>query len=327
MRMNRDHYIAAALLVLTVLTLLLGLNTGSADSSLLDFWQGDAFDRTVLWELRMPRLLLAWEVGALLAVAGSIMQRVLNNPLADPYILGSAAGASMGALITRLLVGSSMFFLPSIGAFAGAFGTVLLILALTGVMGSSGRQHIILAGVAISSFIMALLSFVIYVFAGDELLKALVFWSFGSFDLASWTAVSMLIPFILLTLLFQPLWHKQLGLMLLGDERARQLGENPKALRWRALLFSSVLVAFCVAQAGPIGFVGLMVPHWVRALFGMHRLAVVWELLIGGYLLLMAEVLGRLLVYPAGLPPGIITALMGVPFFVYLLIRKKHNFQ
>ncbi len=325
--MRKNSFILAGILVITVLTFMVGLNTGSADSRLLDLWKGDRFDQLVLWELRMPRLLMAWEVGALLAVAGSVMQRVLNNPLSDPYILGSAAGASMGAMLIRLWVGTSIVFLPSLGAFVGAFGSVLIILSLTTLIGSSGRHHIILAGVAISSFIMALLSFIIYLHAGDELLKSLVFWSFGSFDVADWISVIMLLPFIVLALVLQPLWHKQLGLMLLGDERARQLGGNATFMRWRALLFSSLLVAFCVAQAGPIGFVGLMVPHWVRGLFGMHRWAVVWELLIGGYLLLMAEVVGRLLVYPAGLPPGIITALLGVPFFVYLLVRKKQNFQ
>lgn len=325
--MKKNSVIIIAILMITLLTFVLGLNTGSADSGLLDLWQGDAFDQVVLWQLRMPRLLLAWEVGALLAVAGSVMQRVLNNPLSDPYILGSASGASMGAMLTRLWFGTSVFFLPSLGAFLGALGSVLIILSLMVFMGSSGRYHIILAGVAVSSFIMALLSFIIYLHAGDELLKSLVFWSFGSFEVADWTAVTMLLPLILLTLVLQPLWYKQLGLMLLGDDRARQLGANAKLMRWQALLFSSLLVACCVAQAGPIGFVGLMVPHWVRGLLGMHRWAVVWELLMGGYLLLMAEVLGRFLVYPAGLPPGIITALLGVPFFVYLLVRKKQNFQ
>jgi len=325
--MKKNSLIAFFIVVVTGLTFLLGLNTGSAKSNLFDLWQGDAFDQLVLWDLRMPRLLLAWEVGALLAVAGSIMQRVLNNPLADPYILGSAAGASLGAMLMRLVVGTSFLLLPSLGAFVGALCSVLIILSISGLMGASGRNQIILAGVAVSSFIMALLSFIIYLYAGDDLLKALIFWSFGSFEMANWFSVSLLLPLIGVALLLQPLWHKQLGLMLLGDERARQLGENVSHLRWKALLFSSLLVAFCVAQVGPIGFVGLMVPHWVRALFGMHRLAVVWEVLIGGYLLLLAEVVGRLLVYPAGLPPGIITAMMGVPFFVYLLVRKKHNFQ
>ncbi len=325
--MKKNSLIAFLLVVVTGLTFLLGLNTGSAKSNLLDLWQGDAFDHLVLWNLRMPRLLLAWEVGALLAVAGSIMQRVLNNSLADPYILGSAAGASLGAMIMRLVVGTGLLLLPSLGAFVGALCSVFIILSISGLMGAAGRNQIILAGVAVSSFIMALLSFIIYIYAGDDLLKSLIFWSFGSFEMANWFSVSLLLPLIGVALLLQPLWHKQLGLMLLGDERARQLGENVTQLRWKALLFSSLLVAFCVAQVGPIGFVGLIVPHWVRALFGMHRLAVVWEVLIGGYLLLLAEVVGRLVVYPAGLPPGIITAIMGVPFFVYLLVRKKHNFQ
>lgn len=306
---------------------MIGLNVGSAKTGIADLWSEEVFDQQVLFQLRMPRLLLAWEVGALLAIAGSIMQRVLNNPLADPYILGSAAGASFGAAMVRLAIGSTLILLPSVGAFAGAMFSVLIILSISKLMGTSGRNQIILAGVAISSFLMASLSFIYYLHAGDNMLKTLIFWSFGSFEMADWTGIIVLFPLLLAALVLQPLWHKQLGLMLLGDERAIQLGQNTTSLRWKALLFSSILVAFCVAQAGPIGFVGLMVPHWVRSLFGMHRLSVLWEMMIGGYLLLLAEVLSRFLVYPSGLPPGIMTAMIGVPFFVYLLVRKKYNFQ
>ena len=325
--MKKNSFFILGLLTLTLIVFLVGLNIGSASSTLFNVWNGEAFDKTVVFELRMPRLLLAWLVGALLAVAGSIMQRVLNNPLADPYILGSAAGASFGVMSTYLMLGSGLLFYPSLGAFIGALGSILLILSINKWMGHSGQNQIILAGVAVSSFLMALLSFIIYLYAGNDTLKSLVYWSFGSFEMANWTSIFMLLPLLIITLVLQPLWHKQMGLMLLGDSRVMQLGENPNTLRWRAMLFSSLLVAFCVAQAGPIGFVGLMVPHWVRGLFGMHRLAVVWELLIGGFLLLLAEVIGRLLIYPAGLPPGIITSILGVPFFVYLLVRKKQNFQ
>ncbi|HSZ71718.1 MAG TPA: iron ABC transporter permease [Cytophagaceae bacterium] len=325
--MKKDSLIAIGLLGCTALTFLIGLSVGSADTSIMDVWNDDIFDQLVLFQLRMPRLLLAWEVGALLAVAGSVMQRVLNNPLADPYILGSAAGASFGAAMVRLAIGGTFILLPSVGAFAGAMFSVFIILLISRLMGASGRHQILLAGVAISSFLMALLSFIYYLHAGDNILKTLIFWSFGSFEMADWTGISILLPLLAVTLVLQPLWHKQLGLMLLGEDRAEQLGQNTNALRWQALLFSAVLVAFCVAQAGPIGFVGLMVPHWVRSLFGMHRFSVGWEVLIGGYLLLLAEVMSRFLVYPAGLPPGIMTAMMGVPFFVYLLIRKKYNFQ
>ena len=325
--MKKNNWIALGLLCCTVLTFVVGLNVGSADTGIADLWSDEVFDQQVLFQLRMPRLLLAWEVGALLAVAGSIMQRVLNNPLADPYILGSAAGASFGAAMVRLAIGGTFILLPSIGAFAGALFSVLIILSISKLMGTSGRNQIILAGVAISSFLMASLSFIYYLHAGDNMLKTLIFWSFGSFEMADWTGIIILFPLLMAALILQPLWHKQLGLMLLGDDRAMQLGQNTTAIRWKALLFSSILVAFCVAQAGPIGFVGLMIPHWVRSLFGMHRLSVLWEIMIGGYLLLLAEVMSRFLVYPSGLPPGIMTAMMGVPFFVYLLVRKKYNFQ
>lgn len=325
--MKKDSWIAIALLICTVVTFIVGLSIGSADTSIFDWLSDEVFDQQVLYQLRMPRLLLAWQVGALLAVSGSVMQRVLNNPLADPYILGSASGASFGAALVRLTVGGTFILLPSIGAFAGAMFSVLIILFISKLMGAHGRNQIILAGVALSSFLMASLSFIYYLNAGDNMLKTLIFWSFGSFEMADWMGIMILCPFLVAALILQPLWHKQLGLMLLGDERAMQLGQNTTALRWKALLFSSVLVAFCVAQAGPIGFVGLMVPHWVRSLFGMHRFSVLWEIMIGGYLLLLAEVMSRFLVYPAGLPPGIMTAMMGVPFFVYLLVRKKYNFQ
>jgi iron complex transport system permease protein len=325
---KKDSWIAIGLLCFTLLTFLVGLSVGSADTSIFDGLSEEVFDQQVLYQLRMPRLLLAWEIGALLAVAGSVMQRVLNNPLADPYILGSAAGASFGAAMVRLAIGgSALILLPSAGAFAGAMLSVLIILSISKLMGASGRNQIILAGVAISSFLMASLSLIYYLNAGDNILKTLIFWSFGSFEMADWNGILILLPLLIAALILQPLWHKQLGLMLLGDDRAMQLGQNPTTLRWKALLFSSVLVAFCVAQAGPIGFVGLMVPHWVRSLFGMHRLSVLWEIMIGGYLLLLAEVVSRFLVYPSGLPPGIMTAMMGVPFFVYLLVRKKYNFQ
>jgi iron complex transport system permease protein len=311
------------LVLLTIAALWAGVTTGAMQVQWSHIWNGHNTEAQVFWDLRVTRVLAVWCVGALLAVSGSMMQRVLNNPLADPYLLGNASGASLGAVLGRMMAGASSVWFQSLGAFLGAVGSTFLLVFLSMSMKTHAKQQLILLGVALSSLLMALLSVLLFLFSKEESLNALIFWSFGSFEQVSWSGVYLLLIAVIMVLLVFPYWNKKMMLMLLGDARARQLGINPIQVRLGVLVFTSLLVACCVAMVGPIGFVGLMIPHVTFRLLGLVHHHHVFEMLLGGLLLLITDWLSRVCFYPVSFPPGIIMALLGVPFFMILLMKKK----
>ncbi|WP_400194103.1 FecCD family ABC transporter permease [Hymenobacter sp. B81] len=280
----------------------------------------------VLLELRLPRLLLALLAGGGLALSGYLMQTMVNNPLADPYLLGTASGASLGALITGILLPASSAITPwvlPLSGLAGATGATLLVIAIGSRRGQLVPTQLILAGVAVASLLNALGGLITFQAQTDSQLRAAVSWALGSLERAGWPLLAGPAVAVGLGLVLALALQRHLHVLLLGEERAATLGLNVGRTRWILLLTASGITAGVVALCGPLGFVGLIIPHATRGLLGVTgRLNLVFCTLLGGTFLLACDLLARLLYPPAGLPVGLITALFGVPFFVYLL-RKK----
>ncbi|WP_177412477.1 FecCD family ABC transporter permease [Pseudomonas cavernicola] len=284
----------------------------------------------ILGQIRMPRTLLGLAVGAVLALSGVAMQGLFRNPLADPGLVGVSSGAALGAAIA--IVGGAAFgglpeavapYLLSLCAFAGGLGVTALVYRLGRRDGQTSVSTMLLAGIALTALAGAAIGLFTYL-ADDATLRTLTFWNLGSLNGASY---ARLWPLLLVTAgvgLWLPRRAKALNALLLGESEARHLGFEVERLK-RELVFCTALgVGAAVAAAGMIGFIGLVVPHLVRLLVGPdHRVLLPASALAGASLLLFADVLARLALAPAELPIGIVTALLGAPFFLYLLLRGR----
>jgi iron complex transport system permease protein len=255
------------------------------------------------------------------------MQAMVNNALADPYLLGTASGASLGAILCFSLLPSLTlggFYLPPLFALAGAMATTLLVVGLGSQRGQIRPTQLLLAGVALGSLTTAVGGVLTFLADTPEKLRSVTFWAAGSFERAGWQVLPYPAMALVAALGLFGFVQKDLNILLLGEERAQGLGVNVARTRWLLLLTASVLTACVVALCGPIGFVGLMVPHLTRWLLGVTGKAnLLFCALLGGNFLLACDLLSRVLYPPAGLPVGLITALFGVPFFVYLLRKQS----
>lgn len=275
---------------------------------------------TIIWQIRLPRVILSALVGVLLAVSGVILQGILRNPLADPYILGVSSGAGIGAAIALSLPFSMMILgISSIPLFAFAFAlaAVFVVYRLSYVKGRSAPETLILAGVAVASFASAILSLIIIV---SGRLQAIYFWLLGSFSLSSWGDVWNLLPYSVVGIVIAYFYSKELNALLLGEEIALTLGVEVEKIRVRLILVASLMTAAAVSVSGLIGFVGLIIPHFVRLLIGPnHRMLIPYSALGGAILLVTADTLSRTLFSPMEVPIGVIMSLVGAPFFLYIL--------
>jgi iron complex transport system permease protein len=284
---------------------------------------GDA----LVMDLRMPRVVLAALVGACLAAAGTLYQALFRNPLADPYILGVSSGAGLGAAIVLASgIGASagMFVAVPLAAFAGALATIGLVVGVSMRRGRLETLSLLLSGVAISYTLAALTSFIM-VFS-RQTMQQVVFWMMGGLQAASWDYVAVVAPMLLVGLIAPLAYTRELNLMLLGDERAGQLGVDVQRFKLLTLGSASLLVAAAVSVSGLIGFVGLMTPHMARLVLGPdHRLLLPASVLSGAIVMVLADLIARVVLAPIELPVGIITALLGGPFFVWLLTRAERR--
>ena len=325
----RSPYVmlSTALVLIIALALTQGAYSLSWSAILLD--QVSNIDQQILMTVRLPRLLMALLVGAALAVAGSLMQALFRNPLADPGLLGVSAGASVfvGVLIVlQPALGAvplwAKSYLQSGAGFVGAVGTCALIFSLSKHQGRVSVLHLLLAGIAINALAGAATGLLTYV-SNDEQLRALSFWSMGNLGGARWQHIIVLASLIVPICWYVFLQSKNLNLLLLGEDEARYLGLNVECFKFKLVAVVALCVGITVAFAGLIGFVGLMVPHLVRLLFGAdNRLVVPCSALLGAALLTGADTIARLLVIPAELPVGLVTSLLGGPFFLWLLINN-----
>lgn len=313
----------AVLLPLSLLALAAGVAIGSVSISPLELWavvrgQGDALHRILLLDLRLPRALSAFAVGGLLAVAGALMQILLRNPLADPYVLGLSGGASVGAL-TAMLAGLGVVMIGG-AAFAGALASTLIVFGIAHGAGSWSPVRLLLTGVVVAAGWGALVSFMLAVSPSSEL-PGMLFWLMGDMAHARNPAVPLTI--LLVVVLAAVPFGRTLNILARGPQQAAALGVAVRRIEWLLHLAAALLAATAVTVAGSIGFVGLIVPHMLRLIIGNdQRVLLPASALAGGILLVLADTLARTLIAPEQLPVGVITALLGVPAFLYLLHRS-----
>ncbi|PKM78045.1 MAG: iron ABC transporter [Firmicutes bacterium HGW-Firmicutes-15] len=282
---------------------------------------------TIILTMRFPRVVIAALVGAGLALAGATFQGLFRNPMADPYVIGVSSGAALGAVCSILV--QSIWDIPirfGIPAFAFVFAvvTIFLVYSLARVGGKVPVMTLLLSGIAVNSLLSALVSFCMF-FSGNQL-HQVVFWLLGGFSGRGWDYVYIFLPYGVVgsTVIF--IYARELNAMLLGEEPAQHLGIEVERVKRRLLIAAALLTGACVSVSGLIGFVGLVIPHIVRMLFGPdHRTLLPAVALIGAAFLLVADVLARVVIAPGELPVGIVTALVGGPFFIYLLRRQKNS--
>jgi iron complex transport system permease protein len=304
----------------TIARLILGKYPGAAASL-----QSLEVFEAILFRIRLPHAALMALTGAALAGSGAAYQGLFRNPLADPYLIGVASGAGLGAVLSMALHWPDNllgFYLIPMVAFIGALVTVLLVYNLARVGGSLPTTTLILAGVAVSAFATSLTSFLM-LNSGDEVHRALS-WLLGGGTMGGWQPVLAAAPYILAGLIVLALMANSLNLLQFGEEQAQQLGLNVERTKSLLIVATSLTTAAAVSFTGLIGFVGLVVPHLVRILWGPdYKHLVPLSILGGGSLLLLADLLARLLLAPQTLPVGIVTALAGAPFFLWILLRAK----
>ncbi|MCC6205876.1 MAG: iron ABC transporter permease [Hyphomicrobiales bacterium] len=284
--------------------------------------------RVIIWDVRLPQALLAILVGAALSLAGTEMQTVLNNPLASPFTLGVSSAASLGAALAIVLgigvPGLSMSWIVSVNAFVFAFGSVLLLQALSRLRGT-GPETLVLIGIALVFTCNALVALIQFI-ASQEALQQLVFWSMGSLSRGNWDKLGVLALVLLVVTPLTLMASWQMTALRLGEHRAMSFGVNVGRLRFLSLLRVSLLAATSVAFVGTIGFIGLVGPHIARLLVGEdHRLLLPASMIAGALVLSLSSVASKLLVPGAVMPVGIVTALVGVPFFVVLIFMRRER--
>lgn len=283
----------------------------------------------VVWLIRMPRIVLAIAVGVGLSVVGIVMQAIVKNPLADPYILGVSSGASLGATLAVVLGIGSSFGSNSLGimGFIGAFGVSILVLIISNIGGRSNSIKLLLAGMALSSVCSSFSSFLVYISDDSQKLKTITFWLMGSLAGAKWNEIVIIMPIIILGVIFFMTQYRTLNLMLLGDEVSITLGTDLHKFRIIYLVITSLMIGLLVYVSGMIGFVGLIIPHIVRMIFGTdHKKIIPISALLGAIILIWADVLSRALIKGTEIPIGIVISIIGSPLFVWLMIKKNYGF-
>lgn len=322
--MRRTAWILGGLTATGGVAMAVALAVGSVSLSIHGIWEviqggGDPLHRSLLLELRLPRILAAFATGALLSVAGALMQVLLRNPLADPYILGVSGGAAVGALLTMLAGAGAA--LVSGAAFAGALLSTLLVFGLAHGTGSWSPVRLLLTGVVVAAGWGALISFILAVSPSAEL-PGMLYWLMGDLSHARHPGAAWIV-LVLMLILAWPL-GRSLNVLARGSLQAAALGVSVRRLEWTVYLMGAVLTATAVTLAGTVGFVGLIVPHMVRLVAGNdQRVVLPASALTGGILLTLADTLARTMIAPQQLPVGVITAMLGVPVFLYLLHRSR----
>ncbi|MBW2173655.1 MAG: iron ABC transporter permease [Deltaproteobacteria bacterium] len=279
---------------------------------------------SIVVQIRFPRILMAASVGGALSICGVVMQSILRNPLAEPFVLGLSGGAAVGSILF-ILLGLSMTGGSFLFSFAGAILTLFVVLVLSKRKGGFSTTRIILTGVIVNAFFTAFIMFVITT-TSDELLHAILFWLYG--DLSHSTYMNVWILSVVLSLSFGViyLYSRYLNILGVNEELGYQLGIEVERVKYMLLILVSILTAFAVSLTGIIGFVGLIVPHLMRMAFGSdHRLLLPASLIFGGVFMMIADTAARTIISPGELPVGVITAFLGAPFFLMLMFKDKER--
>ena len=326
---KRLWVVSLSLLLVLLAAMFLGLSLGSSQSGIKAVFQNllgigpqDPMLDTIIWKIRFPRILLATLVGGTLSLGGLVFQAILKNPLAEPYILGISGGSAIGAII-GILMGLVRFPGVSLMAFSGSIGTLLLILVMSSGHTILKKDALLLSGVMVNAFCGAVIMFLVSL-TQDARLHNIIFWLMGDLSMVDMPQVGILAA-MLLPCFFLVFWFSNsMNLLLMGKELALTMGVNVKAVTVTLLVATSFMVSATVSYCGLVGFVGLVVPHLLRLLFGPdHRVLVPACVLGGGAYLVFCDVLARTLPEQGEMPAGVITAMIGAPLFIYLLKKTR----
>jgi iron complex transport system permease protein len=321
--------VSLPLLLALLTTIFLGLGFGVTGSGLRAIWEAllaldvsNVVQQTIVWRIRLPRVLLAAEVGATLSLGGLIFQALLRNPLAEPYILGISGGSAVGA-ISGILLGLPRFPGVSATAFAGSMATLALVLMLSSGRHILKKDTLLLAGVMVNAFCSAMILFLISL-TQDSRLHNIIFWLMGDLSLSDMGQVQLLALLLAPCFILAFLLSHAMNLLLMGKETAMVLGVNIKAVTLTLLVVTSFMISATVAQCGLLGFVGLVIPHLLRLMLGPdHRILVPACILGGATYMVGCDLLARILPRQGELPVGVITAMIGAPLFIFLLRRSR----
>ncbi|WP_282935189.1 iron ABC transporter permease [Paenibacillus sp. RC67] len=302
-----------------------GISSGSLNEQSL------AIHTDIVWSIRFPRVLLAMLIGAGLALCGTVMQASVQNPLADPYILGISSGASLGATFSIMIGFGTAGIIGSMGtafwAFLGALGAATLVLVVANLSGKMSSIKLVLAGTVIHALCSAFSSFIVFFAKDAEGIRSVTFWTMGSLASAKWDKLMLLAIVIVFAAVFFLFQARIMNTMLTGEETAVTLGINLNAYRRFYMVICSILTGFMVAECGIIGFVGLIIPHIVRSMVGSdHRRLLPVSILLGAMFMIWTDVLSRSIIPNSELPIGIVTALLGAPMFMYMVMKKNYGF-
>jgi iron complex transport system permease protein len=335
------------LLIVFIVVLILSLNLGSADISFTDIlkilarrfplidnmvepYNIPVSDETIILRLRLPRVLCGAIVGASLATAGVIYQGIFRNPMADPYVIGSMSGASLGAALVLVLgIGISILGVNTLQvlAFVGSLSTVLIVYSIAKTGSRVPVTMLLLTGVAVTYFQSAIVTF-LQTIATDQILHGLTFWLIGSLSATeSWDNVWSVFPFLIIGFTLSYFYARDLNLLALGEDQAQHLGVEIEKVKRILLIAATLMTAAAVSVSGLIGFVGLIIPHLTRVVIGPdHRILLPTSAIIGASFLMTSDAVARVIMGSGEAPVGVITALAGGPFFIYLLRRRKRGY-
>jgi iron complex transport system permease protein len=344
-RASRWKLIVVLLIITLFITVILSLDVGYAQIPFLNilrimakqipFLNGlvgsspvSPTEESIILQIRMPRILTGVLVGAALAAAGVLYQGIFKNPMADSYVLGVSAGASVGASLS-ILFGVGFTFLgvgiAQIAAFVGGLLTIFLVYNISRVGSRVPVSTLLLSGIAVTIFLSAIVAILQTI--ASEKLHAIVFWLIGGFSNVQWKDVWAVLPFVVIGTVASYFFARDLNLLALGDDTAQHLGVNVDRVKKWLLVFSSLITAAAVSISGMIGFIGLMIPHMTRIVIGPdHRILFPTSTIIGAIFLVVCDAVARVIVAPVEVPVGVITALSGGPFFIYLLRKKKGSY-
>ncbi|MRG87259.1 FecCD family ABC transporter permease [Salinibacillus xinjiangensis] len=332
------------LLIVLFFSVLFSVSVGSAEIDVITVWLvicsklpwiGEGIDpswkdstETIIWNIRMPRIVLGMLVGSALATAGAIYQGVLRNPLADPFILGVSSGSALGAALVFLFGWHTLLLgkltLPVVAFVSGLF-TLFIVYVLARINHRLQMETLILAGVVVQAFISSMLSLTLAL--AEEKMQTIMYWMMGSLTLTDWSYNGIVLPFIIVSLIIVTFLMRELNMLGLGEEAAYHTGVSVQKVRLVLLIVASLLTGAAVSVSGTIGFVGLIIPHMIRLIFGSDYRVILPLSVIGGAIFLVgADMIARTILEPRELPIGIITAFLGAPFFGYLLRKKKTNY-
>jgi iron complex transport system permease protein len=343
----RRHWplIITSLLIMNFSVVATSMCVGSADISLLEIlsalgWRVkatfgfspkltiDEAKEVIIFQIRLPRAILASLVGGSLATAGAVLQGIFRNPMADPYVIGVSSGAALGASLAIIFgLGYGIFRASAmtIMAFAVAMVSLLVVYNISRIGRRVPVMTLLLSGIAVSIFLSAIVS-LLHIIAGEKL-HALVFWLMGGFSYTEWIDVYIILPFTCVGFLLVYILARDLNILQLGEEEASYLGVEVEKVKRSLIIFVSLLTASAVSVSGLIGFVGLIIPHIVRLTVGPdHRILLPSALIVGATFLVVCDIIARVIIPPGELPVGIITAFAGVPFFIYLLRKARGRY-